>query len=36
MCFIFVEQINAFFMQLLYEAVILSDCIIKEHVVGIH
>ena len=32
MCFIFVEQINVTFMRLLYEAVILCDCIINVYI----
>ena len=33
MCFIFVKQINVIIMRLLYEAVILCDCIIKRSMV---
>ena len=34
MCFIFVEQINVMFMQPLYEAVILFDCIINQNTIN--
>ena len=32
MCFIFVEQINVIFMRLLYDAVILCDCIVMKSI----